>query len=165
MQNITHVTAFPAFQERRVSRFQEHRKGSKFKLVGVFAVQPVIDMLQRAHTKARNIREHKIAAVVKVRVQPVGQHIMTEADAFVRNLGRVYAAESCKPVVGQRHTLAQIIGDHGGLAMVRGVVAGQGHHGRGLSGTEKAAEHDKFSHDSVSFSLIPAIKIMIDKAL
>ena len=165
MQNITHVTAFPGFQERRVSRFHEHRKGAKLKFVWIFAAQAVIDMLQRAHTKAGNIREHKIAAVVKVRVQPVGQHIMTEADAFVRNLGRVYAAESCKPVVGQRHTLAQIIGDHGGLAMVRGVVAGQGHHGRGLSGTEKAAEHDKFSHDSVSFSLIPAIKIMIDKAL
>jgi hypothetical protein len=34
---------------------------------------------------------------------------------------------------------------------MRGVIPGQGNHGRGFSGTEKAAEYRKFSH--ILFSL------------
>ena len=78
---------------------------------------------------------------------------MAEADALVRDLGRVHAAESGQPVVGKSHTLSQIVGDHGSLAVMRGVIPGQGHHGRGFSGTEEAAEYREFSHIPFSFSI------------
>ena len=105
-------------------------------------------MLKRADAKARDSRHDQLTALVKAGVEAGGQHIMTEADAFVGDLRGTTAAELGKAVISQGHALPEIVGDHGGFPVMRAVIRGERYHGAGLSRAEETAEDGEFSHGS-----------------
>ena len=138
-------------EQLHVSGLDKDGEGGKLKLSGAVLAETVIDMLERADAKARNIRNDKLTAVIITGVQPLRQNVGAEADALIRDLRGVCTAEYGEPMVGKGYALAEIVGDHGGFPVMGCIVFGQGHHGRRLSRTEKAAEHRKFFHKSFSF--------------
>ena len=88
--------------------------------------------------------------LLKPPLQFLQQPVVAETDAFVRDLRGGAAGERRKPVVGELHALAEIVGDHGG----GGIVLRQRHHDGGLPRAEKAADDCKFRHGVSSFFLI-----------
>ena len=103
-------------------------------------------MFQRSHAEAGYVGHDQFAAVIIVRVEPLGKILVLVADTLVRHLRGVAAAELGKAVVCQVDSAAQIVGDHGRFCKMPGIVLREGHHGRGFSGTEESAEYGEFLH-------------------
>ena len=140
------IAALSAAQKLDGFGLHQYCERRQLELAGVFLREAVVHMLQRPDAEAGDVRHYQLAALVVITVEAVGKLFVYVADAVVRDLGGAAAAQAGEAVIRETHPVAEVVGDHGGLAVVRRVILRQGHHGCGLAGAEKAAEHRKFFH-------------------
>ena len=152
VQKVFHVAAIAGAQKFHRLRFHQYRKGGQVKLAGEFFCQTVVDMFQRAHAKAGNVRDNQFTSLIVVCVQAVRQVFILITDTLLSHLGSIAAVQHGQAVIRQVYPVSQIIGDHGSLFVMTVAAAGQGDHGSGFSGAKESAEYGKFSHGVSSCS-------------